>query len=541
MMNTAKSTSTKSPTLAAQAGQAVISNALFVPAKLLAEIAVNLLQLNILSMAAVGVLALIRGAINVVGVWVDLGIERALPKFIPEVEREAGSAGVRRLITRVMLVKMAVLVVFVAGLWWSRPWFLARLANDVRNMDRLSPADQASLLWQIERNGWLFVGIVAVLLIVGAVYDVLMAYLISYFRQRASNSITLANALVLPLLISAVVLLGWDITGVVIAMALTAVIGVALAFWQVARVAASRIEARSTTETTNLWQRFVPYSSLSYLFNLSDLAASHWFAVLLWGDFQEKALLWTAVNLVRQILTYLYMPMAGVQVPLFTRARAGEGGTLPGAYAAVSRVMLLLLIPGAVGLALLARPLVLAQYPHYLAAAPAIMLLTPLLFAESLLATSQNALMVSERYTPIIISRVLAFSAAPLLLLLTPRYGLLGAVLALGLARVLSGIVVFVAGQRTLDLRFPWAWAGRLLLASSAMGATLILLNSLLPATVSSLAERLALFGATLLIAAVAGGVFVVALKLLGGIDQRDRQHLQASRLPFKRVILRML
>jgi O-antigen/teichoic acid export membrane protein len=530
------------PTLASQAGQAVVWNTLFLPAKFAAEIGVNLLQLNILSVAAVGMLALIRGAVGAIGTWVDLGIERALPKFIPEVERSGGSSAVRRLLVRVMAVKFAVLLVFSIGLWQFRDLFLGKLTRDIQAMDRLSPVDQAPLLNQIEQRGWFFVAAIVLLLILGAVYDVLIAYLISYFRQRAWNSITLANALLLPLLISGVLLLGWDVTGVVIAMVLTAIFGVILAVWQVRSVArAQSTGAQPGVPQEDYMRRFVPYSALSYLFNVSDFAASHWFAIFLVGNLRDAAILWTAVNLVRQILSYLYMPMVGLQIPLFTRARAGEGGTLASAYAAVSRVLLLLLVPGGVGLVLLAQPLVLAQYPQYVSAVPAIMLLTPLLFLESLLATSQNALMVAEQYTPVIISRMVAFIAVPLLVILAPRYGAVGAAAALGSARLLAGLIVFVAGQRLLNLKFPVSFALRLIAASSLMAAVLLFLTRMLPNTVTSWSERLALFGQTLGIAAIAAAFFVLAFRLLGGLETPDRQQLAATRLPFKRLILRVL
>jgi O-antigen/teichoic acid export membrane protein len=277
------------------------------------------------------------------------------------------------------------------------------------------------------------------------------------------------------------------------------------------------------------------------MFNLSDMAASYAFVIFFTQGLEQAAVLSVAANLVRQILTYLYMPMQGLQVPLFTRARAGDGATLPGAYAAVCRLLLLLLVPGSIGLMSLAQPLVLAQYPQYAAAVPAIVLLTPMLFAESLLATSQNALMVSERYLPIILSRTLAFSSVPLAWVLVPRYGILGAAAAIGGARILAGLVVFVAGRRILDLRFPWQFALRLAGASAIMGLALVPLASLLPDAITGRWQQLALFGETLVVAAIGGAVFVGGFRLMGGLDQRDRLQLAGTRLPLKRLLLRVL
>lgn len=528
--------------LAAQAGQAVVWNTLFIPARLVAELASMLLLLNGLSLAAFGVLAIIRAGVSLLGTWVDLGIERALPKFIPEIQHSNGRAGVRWLLSRVMIVKLAVLVVVAIGLWLQRGWFIGYLADQVNNVGKLGADERALLLDQLNNNGWFFIGAVVLLLILGAVYDVLMSYLISYFKQRAWNSIGLANNLLQPILISVAVLLGWDITGVVAAMVITALFGVMLAAWQVARVARTTTDEPTTVVPRAVLRRFVPYSSLSYLFNLSDIAASSVFAIFFLQGLEQAALLTVAANLVRQILTYLYMPMVGLQVPLFTRARSGEGGgTLPGAYAAVCRILLLLLIPGSIGLMVLAGPLILAQAPQYTDAVSAIVLLTPLLFVESLLATSQNALMVSERYAPIIVSRVVAFASVPLAALLVPLYGVLGAAIAIGGSRVMAGLVVFVAGRRMLELRFPWRFGLRLLGAAAIMGGALFPIVGLLPPIDASVADRLILAGLILLVAAIGAAIFVAAFRLFGGLDARDRQQLANTRLPLKRLLLKML
>ncbi len=526
--------------LSARVGQAVVWNTVFAPLKFVAELVVNLVQLNLLPPAAYGVLALVRATVSLIGNWIDLGIERALPKFIPEVQRSGGTAAVRRLLLRSMLVKAAILVVVASGIWLLRGRFLQSLADQIRsNPDQ---GARATLLLQVANNGWFLIAAVIILLILGAFYDVLMAYLISYFRQRAWNAIALVNAVLQPFLIAAVVVLGWNVTGVVLAMVITPFIGVTLAAWQVLRqIRQPRPAEVDAVPEPNVLRRFVPYSALSYLLNVSDLAASQLIGVFVAGGLDGSSLVWAAFSFVRGILNYLYTPLGGLQVPLFTRARAGEGSTLDGAYGAVSRLLLLLLVPGGTGLFLLARPLVLGQYPRYLAAVPAILILIPCLFLESLLATSHNVLMVAERYRPIILSRCLAFSSLPLLWLLAPRYGTIGVATAIGIARIASSLVVFVAGQQLLDLHFPWRFASRLGLAACAMTLVVVPLRGLLPQTAPTIMLRLwvlALSGGLALIGAI---VFVMALRLLGGLDARDRQQIVNLRMPLKRWILKVL
>jgi hypothetical protein len=235
--------------------------------------------------------------------------------------------------------------------------------------------------------------------------------------------------------------------------------------------------------------------------------------------------------------------MVGVQVPLFTRVRQGEGGTLLGAYQSLIRLQVLLLIPGGVGLVLLARPIFALINPEYVAATVLVWVLVPCLFLESLLTTAHNALIVYEHLRIIAISRVLTLVAVPLVILLFPLLGIVGAALAFGLARVLAGAWVTANGYRLLGLRWPWQFTARVLLASAAMGAVVGWLNARLPDadTGARGLARLWALPPLLAIAAIGAIVLLLALRLLGGIDARDRQQLAQMRLPLKRWLLRLL
>ena len=71
----------------------------------------------------------------------------------------------------------------------------------------------------------------------------------------------------------------------------------------------------------------------------------------------------------------------------------------------------------------------------------------------------------------IIISRLLTLICVPLVLLLLPILGMLGAALAFGLARVLAGMWATGSGYRLLGLRWPWRFSLRVVLASAIMAA----------------------------------------------------------------------
>lgn len=548
----------KPPSLAAQVSKAVAWNTAFVPLRLVAEVVATLVKLNLLSQAGYGLLALISGANNGFGTIVDLGTTRALPKYIPEVSKSGGARAVLRLLTAVFAAQMAVLAVIGLGLaTWFREGYLDTLRRSVEKDTVLSPIDQAQLLGLLGGYGALVIGAILALLFLGVCYDMFMAYLNSFFKQKAWNSIALAAGL-LPQLLSVIAILAlpdvWDILGVLAASVLAPTIAVALAGWQVARLwleqrAWAPSEPQPLAARGGLFgalpQGFIPYTGVSFLMTATDYFASASFVIILAGvSVSEAALVAAGANLVKQALGYLYTPMVGVQVPLFTRVRQGEGGTLNGAYQSLIRLQLLLLVPGGVGLILLAEPALLVLGPNYLAAAPIVWVLVVCLFAECLLTTAHNALIVYERLPVIIASRLLTVAVlAALAWLLPPHLGLLGVVAAFGLARVAGGLWVTGMGFSMLRLRWPWRFTARVIGATVAMAALLLAARGLLPPLPVdvTLADRLREAGWLLALAALGGAAFFAALRLLGGLDPQDRAQLARMKLPLKKYLLRLL
>ena len=543
---------TRDPSLASQVSRAVVWNTLFAPLRLVAEVVATLVKLNQLSLASFGLLAMVSGASKILGTGIDLGTTRALPKYIPETNRAGGALATLRLLQLVLVAQLTLLALVAGGLTLFQPAFLDYLRSLIMGDQRLDLPSRDQLLTFIRNHGWLLVATVPSLLFFGICYDMLMAYLSSFFKQRAWNSVDLMARVLPQLLIVGAILAGWDILGVLGAMVLAPAIVVSLATWQVIRL---RRELRTTQETPISvaplyeWRRWLPpgflrYSAVSFLMTATDMVASVNFALFLAGDIGDVALLWAGSSLVGMALSYLYTPMVGVQVPLFARVRQGEGGTLNGAYQSLVRLQLLLLIPGGVGLVLLAEPALLVISPQYLIAAPIVWVLVPCLFAECLLTTAHNALIVYERLPVIIVSRLITLLlVVPLAWLLPSQFGLVGVALAFGLARVGAGIWVTASGMGMLGLRWPWRFTLRVLGASVAMTIVILSVRGLLPPLIdtASLIQRLIEALWLMAMAALGATSFFIALRLLGGLDVQDRAQLERMRLPLKRWIMRLL
>jgi O-antigen/teichoic acid export membrane protein len=552
-------TTRRAPSLASQVSRAVAWNTAFVPLRMIAEIVATLLKLTVLPLTSYGLLALVNGASNGLGAWINLGTTRALPKYIPETSHTGGPRAVLRLILVVLAAQVAVLAFVFVGLIVGYDRYIGELQGKVLADGRIPSVEQMTLVRFIDETGWLIILTILIMLFLGICYNILMAYLNSFFEQRAWNSVALAAGLLPPLLSAAAILLSrmapdpdrTAIIGVLIATFVAPALAVVLAGWNVYRLWVSdarywsddRSAPLDLSLASALPPGFVRYCAVSFFMTLTDFLASKSFAVFLANDISDVALLWAGTSVVGMVLGYLYTPMVGVQVPLFTRVRAGEGGTLLGAYQSLARLQALLLIPGAVGLILLARPVLTVLTPQYVDAASLVWALVPCLFLESMLTTAHNALIVYEKLRVIVISRLLTLSVIPLLILLSPLLGIVGVALAFGLARVLAGLWATASGYRLLGLRWPWRFTLRVLLASSVMALLVAGMAALLPDLPlhASIFLRLREAGLLVCVALLGAGAFIAALRATGGLEPQDREQLAKMRLPGRRWLLRVL
>lgn len=558
-------TSTGSPrrsNLGQQVSRAMTWNTMLAPLKTVVELCANLVILNVLSMAQVGAIRVITSAAALLGVWVDLGIDRSLPRFIPELEQHSGRATVRRFMGGVFAFKVLLLILFsVVFLAFSGYFVQTYLVDGISGLDpeRFDAVARTALQQELMALAPWMIGAVLLLVALGSFYDGLMAYLVSYFRQRAWNLITIVGDIVQPTLAALLVLAGWGIFGVLVAVVVTPMVSVALAGWQVARGLWER--ARHTPDSPpeevqpaqtaaseagglppGLWRRFGLYTGVSNVLNLSDMLVSWVFAIFLLNNLALQGIYSVGTALVRQALALLYRPLVGIQVPLFARVKGGDAD-LPEAYAAVGRILALIMIPGGVGLVMLANELILVQYPQFAPAALVIYILTPCLFLEAFLSSAQIVLQVYERYRLLLLSRAPALLALPLMIWAAPRYGLAGAALSVGLGRVMFGLTAAILAQRALPLKYSWRFFGRVALAALAMAAVVLGLKLALGLDNIEQSISARLWAAAQLVGIIGSGMvsFGVVLRLLGGIEAQDRQWLAESRLPLKKWIVRLL
>jgi O-antigen/teichoic acid export membrane protein len=556
------------PSLSERVWGATLWNTLLLPTRFAVGIVTSVLYYRILSLEQVGLVFLLTSLASTVGLYADLGIERALPRFLPEVEQSGGRDAVRQFMRTIIRLKLAILAVlsllllllaapltrYVASEQRAElPQIDQRIAvaradgdtAEVASLEQQRTAQEV-VVAQIEADGRWFVGGVVALLVLGAVFDVYMQFLTAYFKQRAWNLITLATSLLQPLLVTAFLLLGWGVAGVLLGLVITPVVSIALAAWQTHRATQLLIAERTHKEVVDLPRRFGRYAAVSYLMQISAWFYDLPFVVFVLSaslGMRDLAILSFAYKFAKDFLAYVWTPLSGVITPTLTRVKVErEDAALQDAHGSLTRILLLLLVPAAVGLAVLTPHIVAILYPKYSAATTLIVIFVAFTFAESLLSIPHNVLMVYERYAAIIVSRLVALLSVPLVLLAFPLWGMVGVALVVGVVRVLPRIITIVYGVRALGLRLPLGFAARVGAASAAFAIVLLAVLGWWPGSAigGGTARVLAMSGVLALIALGAALYFVV-LRLLGGLDEAERRRILGLRVPFKRVLSRVL
>ena len=557
--------------VAQRAGRGVFWNAVFLPLKMLLGLVASVVVVRLLRIEGYPVLLALTALLSTLGTVSDLGVERALPRYIPEVEMRSGRAGLGRFLRRVVALRGLTLLPFVLLLILVPGPFLAQL--------HLAPAGGGGDGLPAE-TGPVLLGMLALMLVLGAISDLSIQVLFAYFRQRLTNMLDVVNAVVMPALrvgfvLAAGTAVSARVLGALLALLLGTLFAVILSVGAMVRALrqeqALAIRTASDAQLARLppkrtfWRRFGTYSGIMYLLNFSVYLYSQPFAVvviplLLADSLQAKlaiAGLGVAYSQVQRLLAALMTPMVGVQTPLFARLHAENRlDGLRTAYTMLSKALILGLVPAGVGMMVLGRNVIIllllqsggdavVTVNTLPAITVALVVLVVGLFGESLISIALTVLLVFERYGPVLASRAAALVSVPLLVLLVPPYGMVGAAVAMAVAGVLARVVALVDGQRALGLRFPWAFLGRVALASGVMGLVVLPLALLMPATPLIGTGRWGLLAFWLIVngmlVVLGMALFYGVFRLTGGLDAADKERFAALRLPFVGRVLRWL
>ncbi len=499
-------------TLAHRVSSAMVWNSALFPIKFLIALGSGIVLVRVLSKGEYAQYSLILYTAGLIGAWVDLGMERSVARFTPEIEMRAGRAGLGKFFASLFGIKLAVILPVLLAFALVPDFFVRALA--------------------LGDDGKILLTGIALLVILGAVSDVFIQFLYTHFKQIATNLLDIVASLVQPLLVLGFALAGTGVVGMVGAMVFSSVLLDVLAAWR-ARSVVNQIPARQGNMPPQLWKRFANVSALNFVITATASLAEPGFAALvLTGSKQLTAVAILAVGyrFVQYFLRFLVAPLTGIQTPLFSRLYADKKMEhVREAYSTLTKFFIFLLVPCGILMILLAPRLIpfLFTETYELSALVAIVLVF-FLFGETITSIPVGMLIVFEESRATLISRLLSILSVPLLLLLVPPFGAVGAAFSIGAPRLLSRIYATLYAAQHYAIRFPFAFLLRVS-ASSALAAIPLLLARNL--------EWWWLTFATILFAILFIGLF----KMFGGFDAQEKERLKTLKLPFKDVVLKWL
>ena len=411
-----------------------------------------------------GIYDAVLGVANSILFYSSLGLSGSLPKFLPELQVRAGREATSTLLWRVAATRVAIVVGILVPLnLWAVPI--------VRWLD-LGPDGPLYLRW------------LSILVIGRATLDLLYRALDSFLQQLAVNVISLLNGVLDVGLVALVIVAGMHISGVVGALAASAVI-VSIVALVVVRKRLDTLPHRpadSSAPVTGL-SRMWKLSTLTYVRDLSLYFATPAFAspvlLTMLGGPEPVAIFATSYFVASSTVTLAISGFRGVYKPAFARVlNAGDHVQLERAFDLMNKIQILAVVPAGFGLAVMVSdylPLLYGQ--SFVPAVPVARVLVALLFAETALAVAPLVLWVDERYGPVLLAQLPMIAGAPLFVWVAGRHGIFSAAIVLGGSRVASSVIGCIAARRIYGVRYPLGFAVRVAAVSSVMAGVLLILQ----------------------------------------------------------------
>jgi O-antigen/teichoic acid export membrane protein len=457
------------------------------------------------------------GLVNTILFYSSFGIPTSLAKTLPEREIASGRLAVERLFGRAASVRFAILAVFIAA--------LNLFAQPIADRLNLGP------------GGVVYLRLLGGLVAARAATDLLTYVLYAFLAQRQVNLLIIVQSVLDPTFIAVALALGFGIGGVVVALsastAVVAVAGLRSAVRTIRALPLSPAPQAGGRPVSAAWK----FSLFDYLVELSryfggpDFARTALAAAL--GHRSLVAIFSVGFYLAFMMVNLVASIFRGVYRPMFARLRAeGRFADLAQAFLAVSKTQLALLVPAGVGLSIMAADYVPLLYGSTFNPAVAVArVLIALLVTETAFNQAMMILTVDERYATVLKLIAIQALAAPLVVAAGTYWGVEAAAFVLGLGRAATSVAAYLVCRRRYRLPYPWAFAGKLAVASAGMAVTLGLGRAVWP---TSATEAVTLTAAGAI-------VFGVGVRLTRAIGAEEIGLLRRVNLPGGRWLVVLL
>ena len=496
------------------ASRAAVWNALLLPLLAVSNLVLSVVIRRTFGLES-GVYDVVLGLSSALVIYSGLGIPNSLPKFLPEIATGGDLRVLRRFLRQAVLIRLGALLLLLVPV---NVW-----ATAISNALELGGEGPIYLRW------------ISVLALARSLLDVSIRTLNAFFAQLWSNLFSLFQSVLDLLLVTAGVVLGYRIAGVLGGIVTSAVLVAAtstVATWRrlatLSRQDVGQDPASADPPTTSgQLGRLLRFGLFLYLVALlgvfNDMAfIAPALALVLSTD--AVALFATAFKLSFMTMTLVIAAFRGLYQPVFARLRVrGDPAQIQRAFSVITRGQLLILLPAGMGLAVMSGdyiPLLFGE--AFRPAVPVAQVLVAAMYGAVILNVPGILLTVDERFRAVLAIQMIPVVAAIVFVLAASAGGLMAAAVVLGGSRLLTALTGYLVCRHTYGLRFPWAFAGRVALASLAMAAGVSALRVVWP---TSMFEALGLTVVGMLL-------FPIGLRLTRTLGPDEVDLLRRSRIP---------
>jgi len=448
---------------------------------------------------------------------ISLGLESVIGRFVPQFRAEEDYGKIRTLMGKVLRLRTALVVVAGAAMLFGA--------------DRL-----AALLFPSSEIG-VYVKMVAVLLALVSLHTIFRAFLDLFFHLKFINIMDVAVQSTYLAVAYLLVRLGYGLTGVF--LTLIVVNSVALGALYVKYRRERDLLPGSTGRSEVGKKRLYAYSGTLYLLSLLNYVLGKGLDVLLLGmflnDLRQVTFYLLAFNVAFYAVSVTDLAVSGnFIVALIVEARTqGNTGMLRKIYGGLFEFVYLFIIPITVGGVLLRSEIIRLLYTsENVAAAGFLGVFLVALAVGKLSGIASTFLVLLDRERTIAVSRTLLGAANLALdLLLIPRYGAFGAVLATSSILLLIAFYETFLLHRIMRPSYSFRFVSRVAAATAVMAVGVVVLDTVW-------AERLALKVPA--VVAAGGILYLVGIALLKPVSAENAGVLRKSNLPFRDLLLRL-
>ncbi|MCK4546898.1 MAG: oligosaccharide flippase family protein [Candidatus Eisenbacteria sp.] len=438
------------------------------------------------------------------------GLTQAMLRYVPELKMKGAGAGMRLLLRTVIQFQLGLTVVIVVVGWLLR--------NQVAQL-----FDQPALA------GLLALGLG--LAIFEVYHDTINESAIALYETKTVAVAAVLGSIVTLAGVILFVKMGWGIAGVLVAAGvghLAVILVLARKVLQCMR--AGRSDTGESISRKRLFNYAFPFLAINVMVLITWRQSETVFLSYYWTPV-EAGLFDLAYRVPQRMLEFIPGAVYPLVMAGFSEAITKNLDSMRRGIVMYYRLLFLMVAPISVFGMLYADRFIEVMYGAEMAAAGPVCQIFFLVFMASFFGTplSMAIYAVEKTWVNMIFYLVSTVVIVGLDLLLIPPYGLWGAIIPVAVITVASPFARYLLARHFVgSIRIPWRFILRMYLASAPLGLFF------------PFRERIDSPAALVAFCAIAGVLTVAAIRLCRVFGAEERELLEKSNFPMRRVILRL-